>query len=241
MKTPFELIREIEYGSLDRNNKNTNENISSIESFILWIVGFAVTMIVLIISNIEKLKLVINFIDIQTVLVLLISSLFFGIFNRYSIFRLRTINNIIENFIRSSLSNFDFPEINPDDLEEGITFEELIDRFKLDYNLDYNRYFEEYNNFNEFEKIAALEDLKLRHREIGHFLRETYHDGLENVRNVYKIAYGLSEKKSKNLFYMEQKMISKKFKIWLYFVDLTFIFCNLLFFISVLMLVVGIF
>lgn len=241
MKTPFELIREIEYGTLDRNNKNSNENISSIESFILWIVGFAVTMIVLIISNMEKLKLVINFVDIQTILVLLISSLFFGIFNRYSILRLRTINNIIENFIRLSLSNFDFPEINPDDLEEGITFEELIDRFKLDYNLDYNRYFEEYSNFNELEKIAAFEDLKLRHTEIGHFLRETYQDGLEDVRNIYKIAYGLTEKKSRNLFYTEQKAISEKFKLWLYFVDLSFIFCNLLFFISVLTLVVGIF
>jgi hypothetical protein len=241
MKNPFELIREIEFGSLDRNNKNSNENISSIENFILWIVGFAVTMIGLIISNIEKLKLVVNFTDIQTILVLLALSLFFGVFNRYSIFRLRTVNNLIENFIRLSLSNFDFPEIKPDDLDEGITFDELIDRFKLDYDLDYNRYFEDYNNFNEFEKIAVLEDLKLRHREIAHFLRETYQDGLENVRNIYKIAYGLSEKKSRELFYMQQKMISKKFKLWLYFVELTFIFCNFLFFISILILVLSIF
>lgn len=109
MKKPFELIREIEFGNLDRNNQNSNDSISSIENFILWIVGFAITMIALIISNIEKLKLIINFIDIQTILVLLVSSLFFGIFNRYSIFRLRIINHTINNVIRLSLSNFDFP------------------------------------------------------------------------------------------------------------------------------------
>lgn len=134
-----------------------------------------------------------------------------------------------------------FPDINPDKLEDDINFEELIDRFKLDYDLDYNRYFEEYAHLNETQKTLLLENLKIKHGEISRTLREIYDDGLEHVRNIYKQAYGISDKISKKTFYMQPKTISEKFKTWAYFVDLSFIFCNLLFFISVLMLVVSIF
>lgn len=241
MKNPFELIREIEFGNLDRSNQNFKDNVSSIENFTLWIVGFTVTTIGLIISSIEKLKILISFTNIQTVLVLLISSLFFGIFNRYCILRLQIISHSINNFIRISLSNFDFPVMNPEYIDNEISIEELIDKFKIDYDLDYSNYFREYEKLDLVNKAIVIEELKLRHLEIGQSLKQIYDDGLENVRNIYKEAYGLSDKNSRNIFYMEQKTISNKFKVWTYFVDLTFIFCNLLFFISILTFVISIF
>ena len=71
MKNPFELIREIEYNNLETSRKNFQTNISNIESFIIWIVSFAITGIGLIISNLEKLKLAISYENVKFVLNLL--------------------------------------------------------------------------------------------------------------------------------------------------------------------------
>ena len=241
MKNPFELIREIEFNNLDNSQKNFRTNISNIENFMLWIVGFTITGIGLIISNIEKLKKEIAFENVQTILVFFIVALFFGIFNRYAIFRLLVLSQSIENFVKLSLSNFDFPEINPENLETDITFEELIDRFRFDYDLDYSRYIEQYSLLNQSDKEKSFEDLKIRYFEIGEFLHKTYKEGLENVRNIYKEAYGLSEQKSRKIFYMEQSTISKKFNNWTYFVDLSYISCTVSFLIAMSILVFGTF
>lgn len=241
MKNPSELIREIEFNNLDNSQKNFRTNISNIENFILWIAGFTVTAIGLIISNLENLKLAIAFKNLQSVLVFFVCALFFAIFCRYSVFRLLILSQSIENYIKISLSNFDFPEIDPDELPDDITFEELIDRFKFDYDLDYSRYFEQYKQLDELEKEKSVIELKERYFEIGEFLSKTYNEGLENVRNIYKVAYGLSESKSRRIFYMEQSEISKKFNNWQYFVDLFFIFSCFFFLLAILILVIGVF
>ncbi len=241
MKNPFELIREIEYNNLETSRKNFQTNISNIESFILWIVSFAITGIGLIISNLEKLKLVISFENIQYVLAFLVCSLIFGIFNRYFILRFLILSQRIENYIKFSLSSYDFPKIASDKLPDDIKFTELIDRFKFDYDLDYSNYFEIYEKMNSIEKSQSIADLKARYYEIGEFLHQTYNEGRENVRNIYKEAYGLSESKSKKIYYMKQSQISKYFNYWKYGVDLSFVISCLSFIIAILILVVGTF
>ena len=241
MKNPYQLIREIEFNTLDNQEKNTQKNISYIENFIIWIVGFSVTAIGLIISNFEKLKLIIPSQNIQIILGFLVCSLFFGIFNRYSIFCFSINLQRIQQYIKISLSDFDFPELEPDNLSDNITFVELIDKFKLDYDLDYSRYYEEFHQLNTLEREKFINNLKLRYFEVGKFLNEAYNEGLEDVRNVYKDAYGFSEKKSKKLYYMDHSKIASRFKLWTKLVDLTFILCCLLFFIGILILVISTF
>ena len=241
MKNPFELIREIEYNNLETSRKNFQTNISNIESFIIWIDSFAITGIGLMISNLEKLKLAISYENVKCVLVFFVCTLIFGIFNRYSIFRFLILSQRIENYVKLSLSNSDFPEINPNKLPNDINFSELIDKFKLDYDLDYSNHFEVYEKLNSTEKIKAINDLKARYYEVGEFLHKTYNEGLENVRNIYKEAYGISESKSRKIFYMKQSKISKNFNLWKCFVDLSFIFSCLSFIIAILILVIGTF
>lgn len=241
MKNPFELIREIEFNNLDNSQINFRINISNIENFILWIVGFTITGIGLIVANLDKLKKEIAFENLQSILVFLIAALFFGIFNRYAIFRLLIVSQNIENYVKLSLSNFDFPEISPDKLPDNITFEELIDRFKFDYDLDYSRYIEQFNLLNQLEKDRSFADLKTRYLEIGEFLHKTYNEGLENIRDIYKEAYGLSDHKSRKIFYMERSAISKRFNNWTYFVDLSYISCTVSFLIAMSILVFGTF
>jgi len=241
MKNPFELIREIAFNNLDSSQKDFRDNISNIENFILWIVGFSVTGIGLTVSNLEKLKTVTEFHNLQTILVFFTAALFFGVFNRYSIFRLLILSQSIEQYIKLSFSNIDFPEISPDSLPNNIMFEELVDRFKFDYNLDYSRHIEGYNSLNQNSKENALAELKKRHLEIGEFLRDNYNTGLENVRQIYREAYGISEAKSGRIFYTKQSEISKKFNNWTYFVDLSYIGCTVSFLIAMLVLVIGTF
>ena len=239
MKNPFELIREIEFNNLDRSDENLKTNLNNIQSFVLWLVGFTVGAIGLIISNIDKLKLQICFFDIQTALIFLIASLFFGIFNRYCLFRFQILSQVISNFVRISLSNFDFPETNPEELPKDITFSQLIERFKFDYDIDYERYIDAFELLDQVGKEKAFEELKDRHQKIGDFLRKTYEGGLENVRSVYKIAYGLSEKTSKKLFYRQHTTTAEKFNTWKYLVDFSFIFCCIFFIIAIFVLVIG--
>lgn len=239
MKNPFALIREIELSNLENSQKNFRTNISNIENFILWIVGFTITGIGLIVTNLEKLRQENLYENIQLILILLLLALFFGIFNRYSIHFLLIFSQKIDNYIKISLSSFDFPEINKDKLEKNISIDKLIEKFKFDYDLDYSESIDHYMQSNEKEKI--IEDLKLKYIEIGLFLNANFNEGLDNVRNIYKEAYGYTEMQSKKIFYMDQSLVSKKFKIWRRLVDTSFIICCICFLTALIIMVLGIF
>ena len=238
MKSPFELIREIEFNSLDKKTENFNNSVLNTEKFILWIVGFSVGGIALIIGNIDNLKINFDECTLKKSLVFLVSSLLLGILNRYLIHHFQVYSQLIDNFIRQQLANYDFPDLLPDSISEEKDFKIIIDRFKLDFDLDYSHYINEYENFDNYQKEIAIAELKERHEEISNFLQKTFYDAQENVRGIYKIAYGFSEKKSKKYYYMEQNEIAKRFNILKYFVDLTFVFCSLSFIIAIILLII---
>lgn len=239
MKNPFELIREIELNNLEQKIKNFELNIQNIEKFILWIVGFSVGGIALIISNIDKLKNNFDDCTLKKALVFFIISVLFGILNRYAIHKLQVYSQITDIFLRVSLSNYDFPELVPEELNKNDDFYKIIDRFKIDFNLDYSRYIKEFENLtNPDQKLKTIKELRERHKEISKFAQETFLEGQENVRRIYKEAYGFSDKRSENIYYYPQFKVAKKFNLWKYFVDLTFIFCCLTFLIGILILVI---
>lgn len=239
MKNPFELIREIELSNLDQKINNFYVNILNIEKFILWIVGFSVGGIALIISNIDKLRLNYNDFNLKIALLFFITSVFLGIFNRFSIHKFLIFSQITDIFLRNSLSNYNFPTLNPESISNETDFFEILDRFKLDFDLDYSRYIEEYKNYSQPDHRArAINELKDRHQEIAKFLQKTFTDGQENVRSIYKEAYNFSNKKSEKIYYTSQLKIAKKFNFWRCFVNLSFIFCGLTFILGTLILIV---
>lgn len=238
MKNPFELVREIEFNSLDKKTENFNNSILNVEKFILWIVSFSVGGIALIIGNIDKLKINFDECDLKKSLVFLVSSLLLGILNRYLIHHFQVYSQITDNFIRQQLTNYDFPELSPDDISDENDFQKVIDRFKLDFDLDYSHYINEYENFDIYKKSIAIAELKERHNEITKFLQKSFHQAHENIRDTYKIAYGFSEKKSKKYYYMPQNQVSKRFNTLKYFVDLTFALCSISFIIAIILLII---
>ena len=238
MKSPFELLREIEFNSLERKTENFNNSILNIEKFILWIVSFSVGGIALIIGNMDKLKINFDECILKKSLVFLVASLLLGILNRYLIHHFQVYSQITDNFIRQHLTNHDFPDLSPDNISDENDFQKIIDRFKLDFDLDYSHYINEYENFDNYQKDIVIAELKERHDEIAKFLQKTFHEAQENIRETYKIAYGFSEKKSKKYYYMPQNKIAKRFNILKYFVDLTFVFCSLSFIIAIILLII---
>ena len=239
MKNPFELIREIELNNLDQKIKNFYVNILNIEKFILWIVGFSVGGIALIISNIDKLRLNYDDFHLKMALLFFITSVFLGIFNRFSIHQFLIYSQITDMFLRTSLSNYNFPTLNPESISNETDYFEIVDRFKLDFDLDYSRYINEYKNYSKpQQRINAIKELKDKHQEISKFLQKTFTDGQENVRSIYKQAYNFSNKQSEKTYYSSQLRIAKKFNFWKWFVNLSFIFCSLTFILGTIILII---
>lgn len=238
MKNAFELVREIEFNNLDKKSENFNNNILNIEKFILWVVGFSIGGIGLIISNIDKLKLNYKECDLKITLLFFIIALVFGILSRFSIHQFQVYTQVIDIFIRTQLSNYDFPELIADDISEEKNFYRIIDRFKLDFGLDYSRYLIDFDKFSIEHQQIQIDELKEKYKEIVNFNQKIFKDGQEYVREVYRQAYGFSERKSKKMFYVSQNKIANKFNLWKNLVDISFGICFLSFLTAVIILII---
>jgi len=239
MKNPFILLREISLENFEKTKNNVQIIFQNIEKFILWIVGFSVGAIGIIISNFETFLKYFNHCELKKSLILFVASLIFGIFNRYSIIMFQTYFQHIENFIRLSLTNYDFPELEPENIENESDIITLINYFKNDYDLDYSHFYNNYIIADAIEQKNIISKLKKDHNELGKIYNKLYFDGLENVRGIYKQAFDLSEEKSKKLFYQPHSKVAMKFNIWKYLVDFFFIFSCLFFVLGVINLIIS--
>lgn len=79
MERPFENITKTFFDSLERTRENQKYNFSNSEKFMIWIVGFAIGGLSIIVSNTTTLNQSFSHCTIKTILCLLSISIIFGI------------------------------------------------------------------------------------------------------------------------------------------------------------------
>lgn len=117
MKSPYDVIIETVRDNLSRSFENSKNNFSSLDKFIIWIVGYSTGATVLIISNFKYLDTVFPYCLLKTILLLLCISVGSGIAFRYALYLFQRLNQNIESYLIGAFSNEDVMGVDVDSLK----------------------------------------------------------------------------------------------------------------------------
>ena len=104
MERPFDTRLRQTYGTLEKIKENFIFNFNQNDKILVWIVGFSVTAITLIVSNIADLSKNYSVCVLKTVLILLTASIVCGIIHRFSALIFLTKYQSIMFFLEGAFS-----------------------------------------------------------------------------------------------------------------------------------------
>lgn len=201
MKRPFDIIREIFFENLDKLKENQRYNFSNSDKYMIWVVGFAISGLSIIVTNLTNFNNIFSHSIIKTILVLLSTSIISGIIYRWFFYLWQLQYQNIEFYLQGAFSDKEVMETNPDDLTHEKDIKEVVRRIKIDFGEDVSLALEEYNKATtNKEKEYLLNDLKEHHKRVGDWVKKDYEFGMNYVKNIYKSAFGLSEIQINRIF-----------------------------------------
>lgn len=236
MKRPSELIRDFLFENLEKSLENQRYNFSNSEKFMLWIIGFSIGGLSIIITNLTQFNQIFEYCTIKTILILLSISILSGIIFRWFFYKYQIHYQGIEFYLRGAFSNQDVMEIDPDDISDENDIKEIARRFKIDFDVDLSAFIKVYNNLDEVGRSEMINDLKNYYKRLGEWVKNDYEAGLSFVKETYKKAFGLSDKKVNKLF---ESSSSNSLKISGFFTSASLIISCLSFFSVIIILCIS--
>jgi hypothetical protein len=232
MKGPFETVTETFFENLDRLKENQRYNFSNSEKFMIWIVGFSIGGLFIIVSNLTQFNQSFSHDILKTILILLSISIISGIVYRWAFYLFQIQYQNIEFYLQGAFSNKEIMDTNPDDLSSETDIKEVVRRLKIDFGEDASFVLEDYSKVNDAGKLFLLNDLKAHYKKVGKSVKEEFEFAMNYAKDTFKRAFGLSDKRIEKLF---NSNTAKKLKAYGWTIAIAF-FISCLSFITVLVI-----
>src|SRR5690348_17672665 len=105
MKRPFDSIRETFFENLDKLKENQRYNFSNSDKYMVWVVGFAIGGLSIIVTNLTQFNQSFSHSIIKAVLILLSISIISGIIYRWSFYLWQVQYQNIEFYFQGAFSD----------------------------------------------------------------------------------------------------------------------------------------
>lgn len=211
MKKPFEQIIELYSENLERVRENQLRNFENSEKFMLWIVGFAIGGLSLIISNIVSFQDHYSSTITKIVLISLATSIVSGIIYRWAFYTFQIHYQQIEFYLKGAFSNLPMMPTSKKDVTTEIDFNRLAIKMNFDFGIDLTNRIEEYEHAEKKEKEFLLDDLKNYYKEMNDLSVYEYEFALKYVDEIHRKAFGLSEKQIEKLKNTDRAKLLKRY------------------------------
>jgi hypothetical protein len=233
MKRPSDALREIIINNLEQSRSNSKFIYEQADKLMVWIVGFSIGGLSIIITNITDLNCIIGYLNSKIILLLLSISIINGIIFRIAFFIYQNILNQIDIFINTSFSNIEQMDTDAQDLSNVNDIDEIILRLKVDFGENLSSELERYKNMDNENKILIINELKNHHKKFREFSKQDYHLAINYVRDTIQKAYKISPREIDKIFNGEY---DGNHKFWGYVTFVCFLFSCISFIIVILIL-----
>jgi len=211
MKRPFEFVMDTFFENLEKHRENQRNNFNNSEKFMIWVVGFSIGGLSIIVTNLAQFSNSFDHFTIKTILVLLSTSIISGILYRWFFYIYQIHYQSIEFYLQGAFSRQQIIEINPDDISNENDINEVVRRLKIDYGDDVSHVLDEYAKLNPEGKQIVMNDLKNRYQIMAQSAKQEFEFAMNYAKDTYQKAFGLSDKIANKMF---QPNSSKKFKLF---------------------------
>lgn len=182
MKRPFEEILDITSANLNRIVENSNRNFEFLQSFMVWLLGFTIGALSLVLSNFNVLVSMFNYMTIKTLIVLMSLSIIAGILNRLFMFLYQVDQNSNLFFLEQALSTKKVMAVEPDDLSEVQEVQTLLTRLNDDYGINISFNYVHYQNSTDIEQQRVIKELKAVYLNQGQWAKKDFELGGQYVK-----------------------------------------------------------
>ncbi|KOS06580.1 hypothetical protein AM493_11450 [Flavobacterium akiainvivens] len=199
MERPFETILKISYSAVEKDKENLIFTFDQLDKIIIWVVGFSVTTLSLIVSQIFFANNYSRCI-LKTVLILCIISTIFGIIYRISaLLRIRYYQNISFH-LANAFANHEIMPIETMDFE-GYNINQINKTITSDFGYDYSDIVQLYNDTDNAEKRQYYIDyLKGEYERLVELSKKEFIAAEKFVKQTMQEAFKFSDKKVDKLF-----------------------------------------
>lgn len=211
MKRPFEFVMDNFFENLDKVKENQRYNFNNSERFMIWIVGFSIGGLSIIVTNLAQFTNSFDYGTTKIILILLSISIISGILYRWFFYIYQIHYQNIEFYLQGAFSNQQIMEVNPDDISNENDIKEVIRLLKVDFDDDVTHVLDEYSKLTPEGKLIVLNDLKSRYQIIARGIKREFEFAMSYAKDTYKEAFGLSDKIAERMF---QPNSSKRFKLF---------------------------
>ena len=233
MERPFDSKIRLVYESLEKTKENFIFNFNQNDKILVWIVGFSVTTITLIISNISNIGENYSSFILKIILFLLSTSIISGIIYRLSALLFLQKYQSIMFFLEGAFSREKSMPTEIQKLKNTDDIHEIYQKIKTDFDHDYYDIVQLYNQSQSIEsKKYYVNYLNNEYERLAEWAKNEYNYADEYMKDVYKTAFGFSDKKINKIF--NENKDSFYLKIWSWISVISIIIC-IVSFISVIL------
>ena len=202
MKRPYETVKEIFFENLTQLRENQKYNFSNSEKYMVWIVGFSVGGLSIIVTHLTEFNDLYSRNIIKTTLILLAVSIISGIIYRWAFYLFQIKYQGVEFYLKGAFSNHEIMDIEAEDLSDEQDINEVIRRIKLDFGEDVSHVVEIYKQVDDKMKSFLLNDLKSHHKKTALWAKAEYDLAIQYVKYTFKNAFGISDTRiEKNVYH----------------------------------------
>lgn len=213
MKRPFDTIIDLYRDNLDQAVENDKHNHEFLHSFTIWIIGFSIGSLYLIMSNIMGIKDIIPYVFLKSLIVLLCISIIGGILHRIFLFFYQNEYNSNLFYVRGALSDIDIMQDNPIDVSNEADIKTLIDLLRDDFDQDESIVYKLYDEADDAGKEFLINALRKKYQKIGDWAVKDYKIAKDHVKDVMQKAFGMNEQEYAKATEVSASRI-RTYRIW---------------------------
>jgi len=195
MERPFDTRLRQSYGALEKTKENFMFNFNQNDKILVWIVGFSVTAITLIVSNISEISKNYSHCDLKNVLTLLTVSIISGIIYRFSALLYLTKYQNIMFYLEGAFSKEKIMPTKTAELKNPEDIHEIYQKIKTDFDEDYLDVLNLYNQSGS-DKKYYVDYLNTEYKRLAEWSANEYQTAENYVKGIFKTAFGLSDKRT---------------------------------------------
>lgn len=215
MERPFDTVLGQVFGTLEKTERNFIFNFNQNDKILVWIVGFSITAITLIITKITDLSKTYSNGILKTALLLLIIVVISGVIYRFSalLFLTKYQNKIF--FLEGAFSKEKIMPTEINELKQDFDIFQIHQKIKSDFDFDYSDIIDLFNaSKTEESKKYYTNYLREEYLRIGEWAKTDYENSINYIKGVYKNTFGLSKKSIDKIFKGKNETFYFKLYAW---------------------------
>lgn len=189
---PYEGIKHIAKTAYENDKKSFELIFDYSDKFITWLFGFSVASISLIIANYDKL---VKFSSLNWVVVLLASTIVFGLLYRLAAYTVMVKNRNLENYFYGYFGDLDIWPVKVEEDISDFTTLQMVNLIKDDFN-------KEPKDYHKSEAELNPDDLRTYYLALIEHSKKYFYIGANSLGVTFEVAYKVKTQKTVELMEM---------------------------------------